>query len=155
MTGTRLKGWMFFVSGFLLAICCFLPITKLTAHFADGSKEDTYVKLMPSLSGFIVLMLGLACCIIALVGFKDKACLIGTLAAISAGSIVAYTAYTSSKPSYATLATDAILSGILGSNGNSVVERTSSTGAGLYLFVLAIILVLITGFIYTFASDDY
>ena len=155
MTGTKLKGWLFFVSGLLLAICCFLPITKLTAHFANGSKEDTFVKLMPSMSGFIVLMLGLACCAIALVGLKDKACLIGTLAAISAGGVVGYTSYATSQPSYAEEAVDAILQGVFGTTGNSVVERTSSTGVGLYLFILAIILVLVTGFAYTFAPDDY
>ena len=71
MTQARFKGWLFFFSGLLLSVCCFLPIVKMVATKQSGAKETFYTKLMPSLPGFLILMLAVTCCIIALVGYKQ------------------------------------------------------------------------------------
>ena len=155
MGTTKFKGWLFLISSALLGACCFMPVTTLTAHMADGSKENTYITFMPTLPGFVILVLAFLCVVIPLVGLKSKAAITATITALVSGGMVAYASYSASKYKDAADIASEILTGTFGTAGNSVVERTASAGFGLYLIVIAIILVLVTGFIYGIAEDDY
>lgn len=155
MTTTKFKGWMFLISSALLAACCFMPIATYTAHLANGSKEVSHVSMMPTLPGFVILILALLCAALPLMGLKQRSAIIATVTALISGGLVAYESFSASQFDSAAGAVDDILIGTFGATGSSVVERTTSTGFGLYLFVIAIILVLVTGFIYGIAEDDY
>ncbi|SMC37569.1 hypothetical protein SAMN06296952_0801 [Oscillospiraceae bacterium] len=154
MTQARFKGWLFFFSGLLLSVCCFLPIVKMVATKQSGAKETFYTKLMPSLPGFLVLMLAVACCIIALVGYKQGGAIVGTLAALSGGGILWYTSFTGTRTDYTTQAVDTIISGVFGTNADTIVDRTYSYSFGFYLMIIAVCLVLFTGFMYALSEDD-
>lgn len=154
MSQARFKGWLFLVSGLLLTACCFLPIVKMTVTKQSGATEAVYTKLMPSLPGFIVLMLAVACCAIPLVGYKQGGAIVGTLAALSGGGLLWFTSVASTRTDYTTQAVDAVIKGVFGTNGDTIVSRTYSYSFGFYLMIVAIFLVLATGFVYALSEDD-
>lgn len=155
MSSTKLKGLLFLISSTLLAACCFMPIARITVHMSNGSVEESLVKIMPSLQGFIVLILAVLCIGIPLMGIKSKAAMAATIAALSAGGIVAYASYNASRQDYTSQAINTIMQGVFGTSANTVTDWKCTNEYGLYLFVVAIFLVLITGFVYTLAEDDY
>ena len=154
MTKTQIKGWLYFASAAFMAVCCFLPIVTHTITMKSGSVTETTVKLMPSLLGGLVFACAIACCLIAILGFKEKAVLFSTITSIFAGVVVWYMSYVATHQKVNT-AVDQVLEGVLGKTGDSVIDRSNSYSYGLFLFIFAILFLLASGFFYTFSENDY
>ena len=151
MSRSNIFAWSFLGSGAFMLICCFLPVKTVTADGLILAENEVY-KLMPTLWGFIVLALSIACIVIPVVGLKEKAALAGSATALMAGfSLWRISASADSA---------AKLTGSFGSLMNELSSATQTrqaavtTGAGFYLTIIALILVLATGFAYTIIDDN-
>ena len=134
-----------------MLICCFLPVKTIAA---EGSvlTENEVLKLMPTVFGFIVMALSVACIAIPVVGLKDKAALAGSATAVMAG-ISLWRISASAEAAGKVAESFGSLMQELGDATDSV-QSTVTTNFGFYLIVIAIILVLGTGFAYTLFEDN-
>lgn len=154
MGKVRVSAFAFLFSGIFLAICCFLPLKTLTV---TGIIEETSVlRLMPSMSGFLVIILAGACILFPILGYKSYAALAGTGAALVGGGLLWY--YTAqAEASTAQISNfENVLGGMLStsSSASEAASVTVTTNFGFSLTIIALVLVLVTGFIYTFINEN-
>ena len=152
MSKSKFSALMFLISGVFMAVCCFLPFKTLTIESSFESSVEP-LKLFPSLGGFFVLGLSVACIVCPVVGYKKHSALFGTITSLLAGVMLWYNSMNAGSTAKAAETCDTILTSTFGSAGKT--EVTVTTNFGFYLIILAAILLLITGFAYTISEDDY
>ncbi len=67
------SGLLFILSGILMAVSTLVPYIHIMIDFGIGEVTDQRVSMMPSFTGFLILILGIATIIIFAMGLKDKA----------------------------------------------------------------------------------
>ena len=154
MRKSQFAALMFLISGVFMAVCCFLPFKTIITTVTSGSSVQTMsdpVKFMPSLGGFFVLALSIACIVLPIIGYKNLSAIAATITAILAGGMLWYNSNAAEMGNPAEENVNAIMSYVFdGPTYSTKVE----TNFGLYLMVLAIVLILITGFAYTLVEED-
>ena len=151
MSRSNIFAWSFLGSGAFMLICCFLPVKTVTADGLILAENEVY-KLMPTLWGFIVLTLSIACIVIPVVGLKEKAALAGSATALVAGFSLWRISASADAAAKLTGSFGSLMEGL--SNSTQTRQAAVTTGAGFYLTIIALILVLATGFAYTIIDDN-
>ncbi len=151
MGKSKFTALLFLVSGVLMSVCCFLPIKTITMESAFESSTD-YVKFMPSFGGIFIFALALGCVICPIVGFKKQSALVGTGTALLGGAMLIINSANAGRAGAAVAQVNEIMGAAFGSSAETSI--TVTTNFGFYLMILALVLVLITGFAYTL-SEDY
>lgn len=152
MRKSKVTALAFLISGLLLTVCCFLPLKTMVIN-SSYMNETEVIKFMPSFGGFLILILALGCVIFPIVGYKQQSAMVGTASALVGGGLLLYYSANAGRAEMAVGQVDTIMSAAFGS-GTSETSVTITTNFGFYLTILALVLVLITGFAYTL-SEDY
>lgn len=152
MGKNKIMALAFLVSGLFMTVCCFLPIKTIALENTLLGMENEVIKFMPSLGGFIVLGLSVACVVFPIVGYKQQSAIVGTITALVAGGLLWYL-----SSSAIGLAKNA--SGLGTLMGETFGDATGAdpvitTNVGFYLIIIAMVMVLISGFGYTLSDDD-
>lgn len=151
MKKSKFTALLFLISGVLMTVCCFLPLKTITMETSFETTTD-YMKFMPSFGGFFVMALALGCVICPIVGYKKQSAMVGTAAALIGGGMLIYNSANAGRADAAVEQVNAIMGAAFGESAQMSV--TVTTNFGFYLMILALVLVLITGFAYTL-SEDY
>ena len=155
MGKVRVAAFSFLLSGVFLAICCFLPLKTLV--ITGGMEETSVLRLMPSVGGFFVLVLALCCILFPILGYKSYSALVGAGSAILGGGLLWY--YTNSAEASAAQVSqvEEVIDGMFSSFSNTPAVETTvtvTTNVGFSLTIIALVLVLITGFAYTLVDEN-
>lgn len=151
MGRSKIPAIAFLVSGVFMLACCFLPLMRVTTS-NSLFMEDEVIKFMPTVGGFIVMIMALLCILVPLFGLKNKAAIAGTVTAITAVGIL-WRLNSGAKASAAVAGqyTEALGSAFGSTTQAAPVEVI--TQFGFYLTIIAAICVLVTGFLYTLTED--
>ncbi len=152
MRKSKITALAFLISGVLLTICCFLPLKTMVIE-SSFLNETEIIRFMPSFGGFLILILALGCVIFPIVGYKQQSAMVGTISALVGGGLLWYYSANAGRAEMAVGQVDTIMSAAFGSGTDST-SVTITTNFGFYLTILALVLVLITGFAYTLSEDD-
>jgi len=148
----RAAAFGFLISGALLIVCCFLPLKTVDIVNAVFSETEV-IKLMPTVLGFIVMVLGLLCVIFPIVGYKKQSAMLGTVAALISGFSLWRMSAGAEASATSAEQVNTMMTELFGSSSETVQTTVVTTSYGFYIMIIAIILVLITGFAYTITDE--
>lgn len=140
---------IYLVCSVLMVICNFLPIMVLKTVL-NGEADATYAAMMPTLSGYVGLIAAGACVAVPFLGLKNKTALVATVASITSGIFLARRISGLKSLASAGIGLTNIMNSLSSSNAASM---TVDYSFGFYLYILAIILVVVSGFVYTMSED--
>ena len=150
MREINLKGIIFGFFSLLFGVSLFLPYIKITASLGNRTETST-TTVMPSLFGFIMLIVAALGVFVLLNGMKTKAALVGAIAAI----LVMVRAFTDS----ASAARAGQSMKLLNELSNALFDSNSETvydwghTFGFYVMILSGVMMLIFGLLYTLSED--
>ena len=150
MERMNLQGLIFIACSVFLGICNFLPIVKITMDFL-GEPEITVAKMLPSVDGIVGLIAAGACVVVMYSGAKLKCALAGVVSGISCGIGLFHRVASIKAVEAATTGITSVMNEISGSTSASTV--TFEYSFGFYLYILAIILIIGSGFFYAMSED--
>ena len=155
MGNARFKGLLFLISSLLLGVCAFIPVLKGVNVTLSGDEITEVFKMMPGVDGFLILVPVIFCVVCALVGYQKSVPLLGTITCICAAGALWHISSRIKTMSTTVYVMNLVFDPATGT-GNMVVSTTNHYLFGFYLTILAIILTLITSFMYGLADrEDY
>lgn len=154
MGNARVKCYLFFLSSVFLGVCAFIPILKGIDVTASGDEVERIFKMMPGVDGFLILVPVIFCVICALVGYQKSVPLLGTVTSICSAIALWHMSSRIRTMSTTVYVMNLVFDPINGVD--TVVSTTNVYLSGFYLTILAIILTLVTSFMYGLADrEDY
>lgn len=154
-SNVKIPAFAFLFSGLFVIVCCFLPLKTLVV--TGGMEETSVLRFMPSVGGFFVLALGLACVLFPILGFKSYSALVGAGTAILGGGLLWYSTNTAEASAAQLAQYEEVFDGMFSTFSDAPAVATTvtvTTNFGFSLTIIALVLVLITGFWYTFAGEN-
>lgn len=155
MGNVKIPAFAFMFSGIFVIVCCFLPLKTLVV--TGGMEETSVLRLMPTLGGFFVLALGIVCVLFPIIGFKSYSALAGTGTALLGGGFLWYYTNNAEVSANQLAQYEEVFDGMFSTLTDEPVVAstiTVTTNFGFSLTIIALVLVLITGFWYTFAGEN-